>query len=142
MFPGLISDFIGTSFNVSRSGSAPIEVDKSFTLFNQSVSCPGTGKLPAFTGEVKVDVEAKLNASVQYGLTAVGTVVPPALTEFALFSNFDAVLNGILSVDATASVCIKIPRPYISHVTLSGHVRHRHNTGVPSGTAWFGLSRV
>lgn len=93
-----------TSFNDTDSKQSPINIDQSFPIFDKSISCPAAGKLPAFTGEVKIDAEAKVNGSVNYGLTAQGTVIPPDLKKFALFANFDAKLDGILTMDATATV--------------------------------------
>ena len=89
---------------MSNSKQTTLQFDKSFNLFDQSISCPASGDIPAFTGEVKADVEAKLNGTVNYGIIAAGTIVPPALSEFGLFANFDATLDGILTIDTTATV--------------------------------------
>ncbi|THG96943.1 hypothetical protein EW026_g4972 [Hermanssonia centrifuga] len=109
LFGNLVSDVENaSSFNISKSNEKTISLDKSFTVFDQSLSCPASGASPAFTGEIKVDVEPKVQAVIDFGVAASGSIVPPKLDSFGLFANFNATLEGILNIDATASVCVAL----------------------------------
>lgn len=92
------------SFNINDSDTKDFSYDKSYTLFDQSISCPASGAFPAFTGGFDVAVEAKADFEVAYGLAAVGSIIPPEINDFGVFVNVDATLNGILTVDANANV--------------------------------------
>ena len=83
-----------------------------------------------------------MNGTVQYGVAVTGTVVPPAFSEFGLFANFDADLDGILTVNTTASVrdCRHSGR-FIAQFCL-GDVRYGQDTSIPSRSPWFRLPWV
>ena len=73
------------------------------------ISCPASGAFPAFNGGLHVGVEGKATVAVAYGVSAAGTIVPPWIDDFGLFTDLDAQLDGILSVNANAnvsSICI------------------------------------
>ena len=83
------------------NGSAPLSFDKNVPLFDKSISCPQQGKIPGFTGEAKVSLDAKVTGTVNYGVAASGTLVPPKLEEFGLFVGLDMDLLGTLGLDTT-----------------------------------------
>ena len=100
------------AFNVNKSNALPpISVSKSFTPFDQSITC-SSGKT-SFKGEVRVDVVASATAQVHYGLAASGKLVPPKLTDFGLFASLDATLDGNLKLSTTASVCLMVVPHYV-----------------------------
>lgn len=49
-------------------------------------------------------IDAKAHADIGYGIAAVGTVIPPTLSEFGIFASVDASLDGTLNIDANAAV--------------------------------------
>ncbi|KAJ3528236.1 hypothetical protein NM688_g8023 [Phlebia brevispora] len=122
---GLLGDLTGgladdTSFNDTKSLQNTISIDKSFPIFSDSVSCPASGSLPAFKGSVNIDAEAKVNGVVDYGLTASGSIVPPKLDQIALFANFNATLDGILNLNATAQATFSTGKIQVFTVGLPG----------------------
>lgn len=60
---------------------APLSLNKSFNLFNRSISCP-----PATAG-VNVDVAAQASAVVAIGIVAAGTFIPPMIDDFVIVSS-------------------------------------------------------
>jgi len=69
------------SFDVNKTDTLPpISIHQDFPLFDEKVTCDGK------TLSVKADVDASTNAVVSIGVAASGTVVPPKLSEFALFA--------------------------------------------------------
>ncbi|KAI0092175.1 hypothetical protein BDY19DRAFT_884355 [Irpex rosettiformis] len=111
---------IALSFSVNKSTSHTVDFDKAFTLFDQSIDCPATGKLPDIKGEVKVAVEPKVHAVVGFGVVAAGTVVPPKVTDFGLFASLDGSLNGTLTLDASASATLDSGKIQIFQVGIPG----------------------
>lgn len=75
----------------------PISIDKSANLFNDSISCG------ALTASVSVDVDGKADANVTLGVAASGTIIPPKLTQFQVFADFTADLDGTLTLTADAT---------------------------------------
>ncbi|KAJ7087908.1 hypothetical protein B0H15DRAFT_736963, partial [Mycena belliarum] len=80
----------------------PIDVDKSFPLFSQSISCPK----PAVSASISADVNAKAHAVVSLGMSAVGKIIPPSLSEFGVFVGLDADLTGTMQLKGTATVSL------------------------------------
>ena len=83
------------------SGSSPINFEKDVPLFDKSINCPQSGAFPAFSGEVSVDLNSKVDGTVNYGVAAGGSIIPPKLDEFGLFVGLDATVTGTLNLDAT-----------------------------------------
>ncbi len=96
--------FADMSFNVDKSSTTTINVSQPFTVLNQYEKCAASHNSPAFEAGIKITVDAKAHADVTYGIVAQGSIVPPKVTEFGLFADFDATLDGTLNVDALASV--------------------------------------
>ncbi|KAL5520933.1 hypothetical protein ACEPAF_2936 [Sanghuangporus sanghuang] len=92
---GLIDSFLG-DFNKTKSTDLPpINIDQSFNIFNTTVSCSTNEQ-----AKLSVDVNAKLNAEVTIGAVLAGSLIPPKIKEFGLFSGVSADLEGGLSIDA------------------------------------------
>ncbi|KAK1222410.1 hypothetical protein PQX77_014743 [Marasmius sp. AFHP31] len=81
----------------------PIDVDKTVNIFEEKISCPAQGAIPAFDASLKADAIAKAHAVVSIGVAAVGTIIPPKLSEFGVFSNLDADLQGTLRLVGSAT---------------------------------------
>ncbi|KAF8064456.1 hypothetical protein FPV67DRAFT_223610 [Lyophyllum atratum] len=73
----------------------PLHIAKTFPIFSQSISCPGP---PAFDASIKTDINVNAHAVVSLGVAAVGTIVPPELTEFGAFVGLDAQLQATLAL--------------------------------------------
>lgn len=68
-------------FNFDNSTTlSPLDVDKTFNLVDQSISCP-----PVDAG-LKVDVDAKAHAVASIGVAASGTILPPEISSFAIIT--------------------------------------------------------
>lgn len=92
-------------FNVTKTSTLPpISVQKAFTPFNESITCPALDGKASFTGQVKIDVNASAYAQVNFGFAAVGKLVPPKMTQFGIFAGLDATLDGNMKVASTATV--------------------------------------
>lgn len=92
------------SFNEDKSLTKTIDVSKNMTLLNKSASCAASGTSPAFEATIVVDVDAQAHADITFGVVAQGSIVPPKMSSFGLFADFDATLDGTLTVEALASV--------------------------------------
>ena len=74
-------------FNKTFGGQLPIDVDKSFEIFNREISCPANQFVPAdFTASVNVGVQAKAHALVDVKLVAAGTIHPANLSNLAIIA--------------------------------------------------------
>lgn len=68
---------IDLSFNVDKSNTQTISVNHPFTLIDKTEQCAASGNVAAFTAGLKVDVVAAAQATVNYGVVAQGSIVPP-----------------------------------------------------------------
>lgn len=88
-------------FNKTFGGQLPIDVDKSFEIFNREISCPANQFVPAdFTASVNVGVQAKAHALVDVKLVAAGTIHPANLSNLAIIAGLDFDLDSTLDVFA------------------------------------------
>lgn len=95
------SAFIDRKFNKTLGTQLPIDVDKSFEIFNREISCPANKFVPAdFTASVNVGVQAKAHAFVDVKLVAAGTINPLDLSNFAIIAGLDFDLDSTLDVFA------------------------------------------
>ncbi|PSR71292.1 hypothetical protein PHLCEN_2v12806 [Hermanssonia centrifuga] len=108
------------SFNVDKSSTTTINVSQPFTVLNQYEKCAASHNSPAFEAGIKITVDAKAHADVTYGIVAQGSIVPPKVTEFGLFADFDATLDGTLNVDALASISLHSGTVKVFEVGLPG----------------------
>ncbi|KAG5642592.1 hypothetical protein DXG03_002516 [Asterophora parasitica] len=82
------------------TNAPPIDISKTYPLFSQSLSCAGP---PAFDASVRADANVNAHADISLGLAAVGTIVPPELTEFGAFVGLDADIRGSVSLVGNAA---------------------------------------
>lgn len=68
---------VDLSFNLDRNNTQTISVNQPFNLVDANAQCALDGNTTAFTAGLKVDVVAAATASVNYGIVAEGTIVPP-----------------------------------------------------------------
>ena len=59
----------------------PINIDKNFTVVSQNISCSQIAN-----AGFDVAVDTKVDAQATLGVVAQGSLIPPAVTEFALFA--------------------------------------------------------
>lgn len=83
------------------NGSSPLNFEKDVPLFDKSIDCPQSGAVPGFSGEVSVDLDGKVDGTVNYGVAASGSIIPPKLDQFGLFVGLDATVTGTLNLNAT-----------------------------------------
>ncbi|KAG5638044.1 hypothetical protein H0H81_002164 [Sphagnurus paluster] len=74
----------------------PIDVNNDIPFFSQSISCSG------FDASVNAGMKTKAHAVVSLGVAAAGTIVPPQLTEFGVFTGLNANFDGTMSLKANA----------------------------------------
>uniref|UniRef100_A0A0W0EY52 DUF7223 domain-containing protein n=1 Tax=Moniliophthora roreri TaxID=221103 RepID=A0A0W0EY52_MONRR len=109
------------SFNKSATKDLPpVNVDKTFPIFEENISCPATGDLPATNASIKADAATKANAVVSIGIAAAGTIVPPEFSEFGIFAGLDADLQGTLRLVGSASGTADSGRITFFEMGLSG----------------------
>ncbi|KAJ3573067.1 hypothetical protein NP233_g2672 [Leucocoprinus birnbaumii] len=112
-----IGDFLGKAvdavsslndFDVDKSTKLkPFDLNKSFNLIDKKIDCsaplPVGSKVNAtvgVSGEVKVDVDAKVHAVASLGVVAAGTVIPPKVTDFGITSGLTANLDSTIKMTA------------------------------------------
>ncbi|EJD01947.1 uncharacterized protein FOMMEDRAFT_20739 [Fomitiporia mediterranea MF3/22] len=92
---GIIDSLFG-DFNQTKSTDLPpINIDQKFNIFNKTLSCSAQEQ-----AKLSVDVDAKVNAQVTIGAVLAGSIIPPKVKEFGLFSDVSADLDGGLTIDA------------------------------------------
>ncbi|SJL12386.1 uncharacterized protein ARMOST_15812 [Armillaria ostoyae] len=88
---GLIS--IG-HLSIDKSFAIPVDVDQTFNLLNESISCP------SIDASLNINVAAKAHALATLGVSASGTIIPPNIDDFGITANLDATLNGAIDIIA------------------------------------------
>ncbi|KAF8531281.1 hypothetical protein JB92DRAFT_3105427 [Gautieria morchelliformis] len=78
----------------------PVSFSQDVTLFDQSISCSSGGV--SGSAELKIDVNGKADATVAFGVTVVGTIVPPQISDFSVNANLGGSTSATFNVDATA----------------------------------------
>lgn len=73
-----------------------VNFKKTFPLFDEKVSCPAVGKIPAFDASVSGSVDACIVANVSLAVTAVGTLVGS--------------LSSLHQIHLKTSRCLRCPR--------------------------------
>ncbi|KAF7325034.1 hypothetical protein MKEN_00545900 [Mycena kentingensis (nom. inval.)] len=95
------------SFNQSTMQKLQeVKLQKTFPLFDEKISCPKVGSIPAFEASVSGAVDACMVANVSLTASAVGTLLPANFTSFGLVVGLDADLEGTLKLTAGASATV------------------------------------
>lgn len=89
------SSFGGFDKNISTN-LPPISVDKDFPIFSQNISCA-----QVVNAGIEIDLDAKVDAQVTVGVVAQGSLIPPSVTEFAMFAGEHTIYNTVLWAMAT-----------------------------------------
>ncbi|KAF4610324.1 hypothetical protein D9613_010280 [Agrocybe pediades] len=113
---GAVDDITSLNdFNVNKSTTLqPLDVDKSFNLLDQSLSCG------SIEGKVKIDVNAKAHAVASIGVAASGTVVPPKVSDFSIIAGLTASIDGTIDMQASASGTIDSGKIKLFEVGVPG----------------------
>ena len=83
----------GASLNINESISLPpVNIDKSFNLLNATLDCGSNAK-----AELSLDVHPIVHAQVLVGVVATGHLIPPSISDFAVFSSMPSVFFNIHS---------------------------------------------
>ena len=88
----------------NSENSKSVDYSGGANLFNRSIECPA-GIVPPITPSafVSLDVNANVHAAISIGVVAVGTLIPPSFSDFALHIGVYVML---VSVDLTPSVSV------------------------------------
>ncbi|KAJ7171262.1 hypothetical protein C8R46DRAFT_183561 [Mycena filopes] len=83
-----------------------VNFKQTFPLFDEKISCPAVGKIPAFEASVSGSVDACMVANVSLAVTAIGTLLPANFTKFGVVVDVDANLEGTLSLSSSAAATL------------------------------------
>ncbi|KAF8488680.1 hypothetical protein JB92DRAFT_3148213 [Gautieria morchelliformis] len=78
----------------------PVSFSQDVTLFDQSISC-SSGDVSG-SASLKIDVNGTAQATVEFGVTVVGTIVPPQISDFSVNASLGGSTSATFNVDATA----------------------------------------
>ncbi|PCH33009.1 hypothetical protein WOLCODRAFT_63935 [Wolfiporia cocos MD-104 SS10] len=104
------------NFNKNITESAhQIYINNTFTVLNESISCPAVGDIPPFSAGIEAVIDADVDVLAHYGVVAAGSLVPPELTTFMLFTGKSSIplfqigipgldIPGILTIGPTFEV--------------------------------------
>ncbi|KAK0495454.1 hypothetical protein EDD18DRAFT_241861 [Armillaria luteobubalina] len=81
-------------FSKNKSFNIPVDVDQTFNLLNESISCP------PIDADLNIGVTAKAHALATLGVSASGTIIPPKIDDFGITANLDATLSGAIDIIA------------------------------------------
>ncbi|KAF7368679.1 hypothetical protein MVEN_00192200 [Mycena venus] len=109
------------SFNQSLMQKLPeVNFKKTFPLFDEKISCPAAGKIPAFDASVSGSVDACIVANATLAVTAVGTLMPANFTKFGVVVGLDANLEGTLNLKSSASASVDSGKVELFEVGITG----------------------
>ncbi|KAJ7474868.1 hypothetical protein FB451DRAFT_1558119 [Mycena latifolia] len=104
-----------TAFNNSNSiDLPPIDIEETFPLFTAEVDCTD------FSASVSAGFTTQVHTTVSVGLIAAGTVIPPDITEFAVYGGLNGNILGTLDVLASATGSISTGKVSLYSVALGG----------------------
>ncbi|KAJ7770745.1 hypothetical protein B0H16DRAFT_219894 [Mycena metata] len=83
-----------------------VNFKQTFPLFDEKISCPAVGKIPAFEASVSGSVDACIVANVSLAVTAIGTLLPANFTKFGVVVGVDADLEGTLKLSSSAAATL------------------------------------
>ncbi|KAJ7171248.1 hypothetical protein C8R46DRAFT_1190644 [Mycena filopes] len=105
-----------TAFNSTNTiDLPPLHISESFPLLNATLSCDGESLSVSAAFETRVDA-----TSVSIGLIVAGTVVPPALTELAVFGGLEGEVSARLRLLASATGTVSTGQLTLYSVALGG----------------------
>ncbi|KAF8206062.1 hypothetical protein K438DRAFT_2014366 [Mycena galopus ATCC 62051] len=110
-----VNDTNITAYNDTSSVTLPVvQIDETFPLFSASLDCTD------FTASVSASFATKVDATVSLGLIAAGTIIPPVVSEFAVYGGLDASVLGTLGLKASASGTVSTGQISLYSVALTG----------------------
>ncbi|KAI0762278.1 hypothetical protein C8Q74DRAFT_1371360 [Fomes fomentarius] len=98
------------------------ECEASQELFSWNYGCPQSGSTPAYSGEVKVDFNTKVNGSLAFGYEIDATLfsVPPEINNFTAFVDLNATFKGTLDLAATLTASLSSGRIELAAIDIPG----------------------
>ncbi|KAJ6546614.1 hypothetical protein B0H10DRAFT_2243472 [Mycena sp. CBHHK59/15] len=104
-----------TQFNYTNSVNLPpLVVNEDFPLLSESIDCDD------FSASVTASFSTNVDATVSLGLIAVGTVIPPVISELAVYAGLDASILGTLGLEASATGSISTGKVSLYSVGIGG----------------------
>ncbi|KAJ7143869.1 hypothetical protein C8R44DRAFT_601420, partial [Mycena epipterygia] len=92
----------------------PLKIDETFPILRAEVDCTD------FTASVSAGFRTNIDATISFGLIATGTIIPPVITELAVYAGLDASLFGTLDVLASATGKVSTGKVSLYSVALAG----------------------
>ncbi|KAK0217131.1 hypothetical protein IW262DRAFT_1395873 [Armillaria fumosa] len=88
-----IGSLLHNHVSVDKSFDIPVDIDQTFNLLNESISCP------SIDASLNINVAAQAHALATLGVSASGTILPiPQINDFGITANLDATLNGAIDI--------------------------------------------
>ncbi|KAJ7247005.1 hypothetical protein C8J57DRAFT_1724658 [Mycena rebaudengoi] len=104
-----------TQFNTTQSVDLPpVLISERYPLLQEDIVCPGC------TASLSASLVADVSATVSLGVKVVGTVIPPEITEFAVFTGLNAKLAGTLDLTASLTGSYDSGKQSLYSVALAG----------------------
>ncbi|KAK7000659.1 hypothetical protein R3P38DRAFT_2797360 [Favolaschia claudopus] len=100
-----------------------VNFKKTFPLFDEKVSCPANGKIPAFDVSVSGSIDTCIVANTTLAVTAVGTLMPSNFSKFGIVVGLDANLEGTLSLKGSAAAAVDSGKVQLFEVGIRGRSR-------------------
>ena len=113
----------------TQSGSASFP-DNAFgvNLFNDTISCPQSGAIPAFEGQISADLNGIVTGSVNYTVNASGFLSSLSFSDIELAVDINTTINGALSIKADIIVSIQA-KPSRRRLRIPSHFQGNLSTG-------------
>ncbi|KAJ3547983.1 hypothetical protein NM688_g5348 [Phlebia brevispora] len=108
------------SFNKEASTSKNVNIDKSLTILDLSQECSNEEYGVSFEAKIEVAAEVQANADVTFGVVAQGSIIPPSLDRFGVYSTFNADFEGTLTAEAAGQVSVDTGKKKLFEVGLPG----------------------
>jgi archaellum component FlaG (FlaF/FlaG flagellin family) len=97
-------------------------VKPAFTILDQNISCPLSkdGKTTTLTAAVKATMDVDIHVDSDIGAIIAGTIIPPKISDFALFAGLNADMKGDLNMSANVAGTLNSPRLTIFEIGIPG----------------------
>ncbi|KAG7441408.1 uncharacterized protein BT62DRAFT_937177 [Guyanagaster necrorhizus] len=109
-----LEDLLGIPVSVDPSFDISVDVDQTFNLLNESVSCQ------SINASLDINVTAKAHALATLGVSVNGTIIPPEIDDFEIIANLDATLDSAIDILADVTGTLDSGRIVLLQIPISG----------------------
>ncbi|KAJ7061876.1 hypothetical protein C8F01DRAFT_1024956 [Mycena amicta] len=104
-----------TSFNKTNSiDLPPIQLTETFPILSASLGCT------TFNASVSAALSTNIDTTISLGLIVAGSVIPPRVKEFSVFTGLDGKIAGTLQLDASAQGTVSTGKKALWETALAG----------------------